>query len=339
MNLRRDVILAPFTTLGVGGPARFFAEARTEADVPVAVEFAAREGIPLFVLGGGSNLLVADTGFPGVVLWMGIAGVCEASAGEETQVEAGAGEAWDALVDRCVERGLAGVECLSGIPGTVGGTPVQNVGAYGQEVSAVIRTVRVIDRASGAARDLPASECDFGYRSSVFNTTEAERYIVMRVAFALTPGGPPHVGYRDLMERFPTSGATPSLREVRAAVREIRRAKGMLLVPGDPDSCSAGSFFKNPVVSDAEYARLDDLAGPDLPRYPAPEGRGRSLLPLIENAARARPPPGARRSRRGTRWLVNRNEPPLWSDLAGRSAIGSESGWGDLMPDRAPGIR
>ncbi len=305
MNLRRDVPLAPLTTLGVGGPARFFSEARTEDDVPAAVEFATREGIPLFVLGGGSNLLVADAGFPGVVLHMGIRGVTETAAGEETLVEAGAGESWDALVARCVESGLAGVECLSGIPGTVGGTPVQDVGAYGQEVASVIRTVRAFDRVSEGAHDLPASECGFGYRSSVFNTTRAGRYIVLRVTYALIPGGPPRVSYRDVMERFRSSGAPPSLGDVRAAVLEIRRAKAMLLVPGDPDSRSAGSFFKNPTVSEAEYTRLNELVGPDLPRYPASEGLVKvPAAGLIEKAGFAARLPSreAPRSRRATRW-------------------------------------
>jgi UDP-N-acetylmuramate dehydrogenase len=309
MDLRRDVPLAPLTTLGVGGPARFFVDANAEKDVPEAVEFAARRKLPLFVLGGGSNLLVADSGFPGVVLHMGIPGVRETAAGEETLVEAGAGEVWDALVARCVERGLAGIECLSGIPGTVGGTPVQNVGAYGQDVAAVIRTVRAFDRVSSAVRDLPASECGFGYRSSAFNTTHAGRYIVLTVTYALIPGGPPGLGYHEVMDRFRPSGAEPSLGDVRAAVRAIRRAKSMLLVPGDPDSRSAGSFFKNPTMSDAEYARLDELAGPDLLRYPASEGRVKvSAAKLIEKAgfARGYRRGGAAISSRHTLALVNR---------------------------------
>ncbi len=310
MDLRRDVLLAPFTTLGVGGPARFFAEARTEDDVPAAVEFAARQGIPLFVLGGGSNLLVADAGFPGVALHMGILGVAETAAGEETLVEAGAGEPWDPLVARCVESGLAGVECLSGIPGTVGGTPVQNVGAYGQEVSAVIRAVRVFDRETGEACDLSASDCGFEYRSSAFNTAHAGRYVVLRVTYGLTPGGQPRVSYRDVMEQFRSSGAVPSLRNVRAAVRGIRRAKAMLLVPGDPDSRSAGSFFKNPVVSEAEYVRLNELAGPELPRYAASEGLVKvPAAKLIEKAgfARGYRRGGAAISSRHMLALVNRN--------------------------------
>lgn len=310
MDLRRDVPLAPFTTLGVGGPALFFAEARAEEDVPEAVEFAGRQRVPLFVLGGGSNLLVADSGFPGLVLRMGIRGVAETASGEDVLVEAGAGEAWDAVAARCVERGLAGVECLSGIPGTVGGTPVQNVGAYGQEVATVIRAVRAFDCVSSAVRDLPASECGFGYRSSVFNTVDAGRYIVLRVTYALIPGGSPGVGYREVMDRFRSSGAAPSLGDVRAAVRGIRRAKAMLLVPGDPDSRSAGSFFKNPTVSEAEYARLNELAGPDLPRYPAPEGRVKvPAATLIEQAgfARGHRRGGAAISSRHTLALVNRN--------------------------------
>lgn len=310
MDVRRDVPLAPFTTLGVGGPAHFFAEARTEEDVPAAVEFAGHQGAPLFVLGGGSNLLVADTGFPGMVLRMCISGVAETEAGEVTLVEAGAGEAWDAFVGRCVERGLAGIECLSGIPGTAGGTPVQNVGAYGQDVAAVIRTVRAFDRTSGGVRDIPASECDFGYRSSVFNTTDAGRHIVLRVTYALIPGGPPGAGYREVMDQLRSSGAAPSLGDVRAVVRGIRRAKSMLLVPGDPDSRSAGSFFKNPTVSEAEYARLNELVGPDLPRYPAFEGTVKvPAAGLIEKAGfvRGYRRGGAAISSRHTLALVNRN--------------------------------
>ncbi len=309
MDMRREVLLAEFTTLGVGGPARFFLEARTEDEAAEGTAFARREGLPFFVLGGGSNLLVSDAGFPGLVLRMGIRGVQEAEVGPEVLVEAGAGESWDAVVERCVARNLAGIECLSGIPGTAGGTPVQNVGAYGQEMAQVIRGVRVFDRDAGDLRDLSPADCGFAYRSSLFNTVAAGRYIVLSVTCGLTPGGTPAIAYRDLAARFAEGSGAPSLGAVRDAVLEIRRAKGMLLAAGDPEARSAGSFFKNPTVSETEYARLSDLAGQDLPRYPDPAGGVK--LPaarLIELAGfcRGHRRGGAAISARHTLALVNR---------------------------------
>lgn len=289
MIIRRDVPLAGLTTLGVGGPARFLVEARTEAEIAEALAFAAGEGVETFVLGGGSNLLVADAGFPGLVLRVGLSGVSETVAGGETLVRAGAGEDWDALVARCVARGLGGIECLSGIPGRVGGTPVQNVGAYGQEIAPVVRAVRVLDRASGAARELAAAECAFGYRSSVFNSAAAGRYIVLEVTLALSAGAAPVTSYRDVADRFPGTGPAPTLASVREAVLGIRRAKGMLLVPGEAESRSAGSFFKNPVVSQGEFLPLRDAVGPDLPGYPEPGGGMKiPAARLIERAGFAR---------------------------------------------------
>lgn len=286
VKIRRDVPLGPLTTLGVGGPARFLVEAASEDDARRAVEMAARESAPLFVLGGGSNLLVADEGFPGVVLRVMLKGVAvvsgegsgraggagpAAGAGPRRPrvlLRAAAGEEWDGVVAFAVERGLAGIECLSGIPGTVGATPVQNVGAYGQEVSTVIEVVTALDRATGVIDDLGAAECGFGYRSSVFNTTRRDRHVILGVTCALTPGGPAQTGYADLAEMFVGSSPPPSLLEVREAVRAIRRRKGMLLVPEDPDSRSAGSFFRNPIVDAAALARLQDRVGADLPVFP-----------------------------------------------------------------------
>ena len=180
MLIRENVPLAPFTTLGVGGPARYLAEARSEAEVIEAVEFARTRHLPLFVLGGGSNLVVADAGFFGLVLKIGIANVSRFTAPHGGVVfNAGAGMDWDTLVAQTVEANCAGLECLSGIPGTVGGTPVQNVGAYGQEVSETIREVRVLDLRSMEIRTLSNAECGFAYRSSIFNTTERDRYIIL----------------------------------------------------------------------------------------------------------------------------------------------------------------
>src|SRR5271166_6050227 len=193
MLIREQVPLAPLTTLGVGGPARYFVEARNEAEVVEAVEFARARELPLFVLGGGSNVVVADAGFSGLVLKIGIADLSSFTTQHGVVFSAGAGVDWDSLVARTVEANCAGLECLSGIPGTVGGTPVQNVGAYGQDVSETIKSVEVFDRKDGQVRALCNEACGFSYRSSIFNTTERERFIILRVTYALVPGGEPHI--------------------------------------------------------------------------------------------------------------------------------------------------
>lgn len=289
MEFQQHIPLAPFTTLGIGGPARWFATARTEDDVAEAVQFAKEHALPLFVLGGGSNLLVADAGFPGLVLHMAIAGtVLETLPDGASLLRAGAGEDWDALVQFAVEQDLAGMECLAGIPGTVGGTPVQNVGAYGQEVAQTIRSVRCFDRHTSTYVELSNDACSFAYRTSLFNTTARNRYIVTRVDFALTPRGLPRLSYADLRRRF-GEGEMPTLRAVADAVRSIRRTKSMLVEASDPNSRSAGSFFQNPVVTEAILAEVAHATGievADVPHWPA-GGEGRIKLPaawLLEHA-------------------------------------------------------
>jgi UDP-N-acetylmuramate dehydrogenase len=274
MLLEENIPLAPLTTFKIGGAARFFVEAKSHAEVEEAVTFARVRNLPLFVLGGGSNLLISDSGCPGLVLKIGITGIERRPGIVEGRVwfEVGGGESWDRFVAHAVAANCAGVECLSGIPGSVGGTPVQNVGAYGQEVSETIESVEVFDRRDGQIRELCNEACGFCYRSSVFNTTERDRFIILRVTYALTPSGASHLEYADLKRYFEHRESPPSLAETREAVRQIRARKGMLLVPGDPDCQSAGSFFRNPVVS-AEL--LQDLAkrasakGLTLPAYPA----------------------------------------------------------------------
>lgn len=276
MKLQEQVPLAPLTTLQVGGPARYFVEAHDLAEVREATAFARDRGLPLFVLGGGSNLVVADSGFPGLVLKMAVTGVEERSEGGKRLFEVGAGEDWDAFVARAVARDCAGIECLSGIPGTVGGTPIQNVGAYGQEVSESIESVQALDLQDGQVRDLCHPACDFGYRRSLFNTTQRGRYLVLRVSFALTPGGPPRLEYADLKKFFAGRAGRPTLSQAREAVRQIRHAKAMLIVAGDEDCRSAGSFFKNVLLDPAELARLQEAAarrGLALPSFPGAEGR------------------------------------------------------------------
>ena len=275
MQILENVPLAPLTTFQVGGPARWFVEAASEADVRAAIEYAAERKLPLFILGGGSNLVVADAGFPGVVLKIALRGLEEHDSGGKRLFDAAAGEDWDSFVARTVSRDCAGLECLSGIPGTVGGTPVQNVGAYGQEVADTIVSIRALDTAAGEAKDLSNSDAGFTYRSSVFNAAQRGRYIVLRVTYALSPGAPPRIEYADLKKYFEGKPA-PTLAETREAVRQIRLSKAMLLVPGDEDSRSAGSFFKNPIISPTEYARIAGIVasrGLKPPSYPAPDGR------------------------------------------------------------------
>jgi UDP-N-acetylmuramate dehydrogenase len=289
MQFLEEVPLAPYTTFQIGGPARWFAEAVSEDDIAAGIAFAAERQLPLFILGGGSNLLVSDAGFSGLVLRIAIRGIT--STGEI--ISAAAGEDWDGLVAYVVAEGLAGVECLSGIPGTVGGTPVQNVGAYGQEVSQTIVTVRAFDRKMGQFVDLPASDCGFSYRRSIFNSSQRDRYVVSRVHYALHKGAPASFAYADVARYFAARNVTaPTLVEVRDAVRSIRAQKGMLLMSGDADCRSAGSFFKNPVVPASVVDSLAQDLGVEkqsIPAYPAPQGEVKlSAAWLIERAGFAK---------------------------------------------------
>jgi len=284
LKVREEVALAPLTTFGVGGAARFFAVAKSEEDVAQAVAWAAERKLPLFVLGGGSNLLVRDEGFDGLVLRMEISGIKDLGEG---LFEVGAGESWDGFVQRMVDAGFAGVECMAGIPGSVGGTPVQNVGAYGQEVSEAIESVRAFDREAGEFAELTKEQCRFRYRQSRFNTGEPGRFIVTQVRFSLRPGGAATLKYAELKERVGPDSTT-SLSDVATLVREIRRGKGMLLVEGDAENHTAGSFFKNPVVEVEMLAPVAMAAGVEVEKVPHWSiGKGRVKLPaawLLERA-------------------------------------------------------
>jgi UDP-N-acetylmuramate dehydrogenase len=268
LPIQEDVPLAPMTTFGIGGAARYFVRAESEEQVAAAVAWARERQFPLFVLGGGSNLLVRDEGFAGLVLRIEIVGIDVVGT---DVLRVGAGVVWDKLVDFTVERDLAGIECLAGIPGSVGGTPVQNIGAYGQEVSETIESVRAYDRLRCEWVELSKAACQFRYRESLFNTDEPERYIVTRVDFRMRPGGSPQLRYADLQKRF-ADRVNPSLAEVAAVVREIRRAKGMLLVEGDADCRSAGSFFKNPIVPVEVLERIQASSAVDVPHWPVGDG-------------------------------------------------------------------
>jgi UDP-N-acetylmuramate dehydrogenase len=276
IKLQENVPLAPYTTLDIGGPARFFCEAKTEDEVAEAAKLARERDLPLVVLGGGSNLLVSDAGFDGLVMRVGMVGSKrESREGESVLLEAGAGGNWDEFVRYTVDHGYAGVECLAGIPGDVGGTPVQNVGAYGQEVAETIVRVRAYDLGTGGFVDLDREACRFGYRRSLFNTDVRGRHIVTGVTYKLRPGGEPALRYADVKRHFATQierGERPTLRQVYDGVRSIREQKGMLAGQGGAEGRSAGSFFKNPVVLSATLPQvaLNAGCGPDeVPHYPA----------------------------------------------------------------------
>lgn len=293
MILQENIPLAPLTTLQVGGPARYFVEATSEAEVEEAVDLARERNLRLFVLGGGSNLVVADSGWPGLVLKVGLRGIADASDGPARRFAVAAGEEWDGFVATSVREGCAGIETMSGIPGTTGGTPVQNVGAYGQEVAETIASVRVLDLKSMRRLELANQECRFHYRTSIFNATERGRYIVLSVSFRLRPGGQPTVKYADLLKHF-AGRPEPTLAEVREAVRAIRHSKAMLIVPGDEDCRSAGSFFKNPIVTLAQADAVAAIARArgierEAPRYPAAGDQVKlSAGWLVENSGFAR---------------------------------------------------
>lgn len=292
MVITENVPLAPLTTLKVGGPARYFVEATTIAEVSEAVEFSRARSLPLFVLGGGSNLVIADAGWPGLVLKVGITGINHRHGHDQVVFEAGAGEDWDRFVGLVVAHNIAGLECLSGIPGNVGGTPVQNVGAYGQEVANTIESVLALDLKDGQLQELCNEACGFSYRTSIFNTTERGRYIIVQVNYALKHGGEAFIAYADLKKYFAGWSERPTLANTRDAVRKIRAGKGMLITAGDEDCRSAGSFFKNPILSADQYERLTAQAAAknlQIPSYPALDRQNKvSAAWLVEHSGFSR---------------------------------------------------
>ena len=283
--------MAPFTTLRIGGPARYLARVTNEDDLLTAVRFAHARSLPIFVLGGGSNLLVADHGFNGLVLQVAL-GADIAWTEDRTCIEASAGLDWDALVNIVCEQGISGLECLAGIPGLIGGSPIQNIGAYGQEVSSTITSLRALDLTApcldkSAFFEMPAADLAFAYRTSLFNTTQRNRYIITRVDFKFDPATQPNLSYADLA---PLRGTNPTPLQVAEAVRQIRALKGMYLDPAhpSPDHRSAGSFFKNPVVPApilTHIAQTQAVAETKIPHWPTSTGEVK--LPaawLIEQA-------------------------------------------------------
>jgi UDP-N-acetylmuramate dehydrogenase len=269
---RHNVPLAPLTTLKVGGSAARLVELEREEDVELALREAAAREEPAIILGGGSNVVVGDEGFQGVVLRMATRGVEVHREDGRVIVWVAAGEDWDTLVARAVDEGWRGIESMSGIPGLVGATPVQNVGAYGQEVSDTIVRVRVFDRTAMAPVELDPNDCAFGYRTSIFK--RSARYVVTRVCFAFDRADKGIVRYPELARALGVSeGESVPLRVVRDTVLALRRAKGMVLDPSDPDSVSAGSFFVNPIVDGGALHAIESAAGERPPRFEAAAGK------------------------------------------------------------------
>lgn len=264
------VPLAPRTTLELGGPARFFVEAHDVSTLSRALAWARSRDLSVRILGGGSNLVVSDEGVAGLVIAVRMRGVTYTEHGDRVIVEAQAGEPWDELVAETVARGLAGLECLSGIPGLVGATPIQNVGAYGQEVSDTIVAVRVCDPSGGRQWWIEAADCAFSYRDSAFKSGDLRDLVIVAVRFALRPGGAPAIRHAEL-ERALGHGSR-TLATVRQTVLALRRAKSMVIAADDPNRRSAGSFFTNPIVPAAFAERLA-ATHPTMPRWPQPDGR------------------------------------------------------------------
>jgi UDP-N-acetylmuramate dehydrogenase len=280
IRVQEHVLLAPFNTFHIGGPASYFCEVASEAELVEAVQFARQHSLKIFILGGGSNLLVGDDGFDGLVVRIVIDGKVEpVQDGRFVEYGVAAGTDWNAFVLRVCEQGISGVECLAGIPGSVGGTPVQNVGAYGQEVASTITAVRAFDLEAGDFVTLSHGECGFAYRHSIFNTSQRGRYVVTAVTFRFDVEARPNLAYADLQRNFADWDANkpaPTSLDVYHAVRAIRHRKGMLIVEGEADCRSAGSFFKNPVVAATALERIAanlELPIGEIPHWPAADGK------------------------------------------------------------------
>lgn len=274
-EVRQEVPLAPYTTLGVGGSAERFVTVASEAGLAEAASEARRLGQPITVLGGGSNMLVADAGVRGTVIKNEIKGIEASARGEVAFVEAGAGEIWDDLVAYTVAQGWWGLENLSAIPGTVGATPIQNVGAYGVEVGEFIEAVRAYDIERDEVAVLSQADCHFGYRDSIFKSAAGRRYLIVSVRFRLSTVPRPQLHYKDLAARF-VMDDRPAAAMIREAVREIRAEK----FPDWRELGTAGSFFKNPNMSAAAYAELHSRY-PGLPGFPESDGRMKVSLGWI----------------------------------------------------------
>lgn len=286
-HIQEQIALAPRTTLGLGGNARYFATCQTLEQLRQSLEWAHAQRLPVHVLGGGSNVFFSDAGYNGLVLHIQLRGI-EFNGSTATVA---AGEDWDHFVVQAIGRGLAGIECLSGIPGLVGATPIQNVGAYGQEVKDTICTVRALDRRSLAEQSFNNAECQFAYRHSRFKGPDRQRYIVTQVQYQLRADGHPQLRYAELERSVralgPLATGATALRQVREVVLKLRAGKSMLVDANDVNSRSAGSFFVNPTISAEQFAALQKRYT-DIPSFAVSDGVKVPAAWLVENAGFAK---------------------------------------------------
>jgi UDP-N-acetylmuramate dehydrogenase len=297
-SIESDIPLAPYTTIGLGGKARYFASCTTAESIREGLRYANKRSLRVHVLGGGSNTVFGDRGFDGLVLKIDLRGVTRDDHGQAVHVRVAAGEPWDDFVRQCAQSGLGGIECLSGIPGLTGATPIQNVGAYGQEVAETILTVRALERSTLEEVVFARAECQFGYRMSRFKATDADRYIFLEVEFSLQKNAPPVIRYPELRQAIDSAVdlaslplGTDALSAVRASVLALRRGKSMVIDPADPNTKSVGSFFMNPFISVELYNDVQR-------RWAASGGTGE-----VPNFGKGRVP---QRPQKGGRWSLRK---------------------------------
>lgn len=268
-NWQENVELAPHTTMQLGGPARYFVAVSSVEELKAALQIAQEKKLRVHILAGGSNTVFSDDGFDGLVINIDLKGISFVDDGDDVIITAQAGEAWEPLAKETVERNLAGFECLAGIPGSVGATPVQNVGAYGQDVSQTIEKVTALDRESLEIVEFSNADCQFSYRMSRFKGTDADAYVIMAVTYRLKKNGAPTLEYQQVID---TVGSEPTLQKARAVVLALRKSKSMVVDPTDVNTRSCGSFFTNPIVSEEELQRVISIAQEhgigDVPRFP-----------------------------------------------------------------------
>lgn len=295
VRVRHGVPLAPLTTLGLGGPARHLADVGSAAELREMLTWARERDLPVLVLGGGSNVVLPDGGYAGLVVRVRVPGLSFSAEGSRALVRAGAGVAWDEVARQSVERGLSGIECLSGIPGWVGAAPIQNIGAYGQELADTLVAVTVLERETGEVLRLAADECGFGYRTSRFKTADRDRFAILSLELTLATRRPGEPRYAELAETVERAGGLGDLspagavRLLRDNVLALRRAKSMVVDLADPDTRSAGSFFLNPVLAPEAFEHLQARLAEHgvksaVPSFPAPEGVKVPAAWLVERA-------------------------------------------------------
>jgi UDP-N-acetylmuramate dehydrogenase len=288
-NIQENIPLAKYTSIKLGGSVKYFCECKSENELIECLKFAEEKKIKVHILGGGSNTIFSDSGFDGLVIKIGIKGInLHNDFKDNVIIKAAAGEEWDDFAKYCTENNYAGVECLSGIPGSVGATPIQNVGAYGQEVKDTIIFVKAINRETYKPTMFANEDCLFGYRTSRFKTIDREKYIVTEVLFKMKKDGKPEIKYPELEKKLNEKyKSNLSLSIVRNVVIELRKKKAMVVDESEPDSVSCGSFFVNPVLSDNEFENMCVKAGiekSEIPHYKSGAGFKLSAAWLIENA-------------------------------------------------------